>query len=98
MLGETGDYTFCRQWLTKSVIALFTVRRSPSHCDILFSRLGVHRSFREPVLDWVKEGSRYRPSNFKATTIFPWKLIRLPLYEPTRLGLVRIIGGQLGCF
>jgi hypothetical protein len=98
MLGETGDYTFCRQWLMESVITLFSVRRSLSHYDILFSGLGVHRSFRELVLDWVKEGSWYRPLNFKATTIFPWKLIHLPLYEPTRLGLVCFIGGPLGCF
>jgi hypothetical protein len=67
MFGETGDYTFYRKWLTESAITLFSVRRSTSHCDIVFSGSGVHRSVRELVLDWVKEGSRYRPPNFKAT-------------------------------
>jgi hypothetical protein len=98
MLGETCDYTFCRQWLTESAITLFSVRRAPSHCGILFAGSGVQEIVQGAGLDWVKEGSRYRPANFKATAIFPWKLIRLPLYESTRLGLFRFIGGQLGCF
>lgn len=98
MVGETCDYTFCRQWLTESAITIFSARRAPSHCDILFAASGVQEIVQGADLDWVKQGSRYRPSNFKATAIFPWKLSRLPLYESTRLGLFRFIGGQLGVF
>jgi hypothetical protein len=92
MLGETGDYTFCRQGLRSLLLPSLESEGLTSHCDILFSGSGAHRASRELVLDWVKEGSRYRPVDLQGNYDFSLETYSSSLYESTRLGLVRFIG------